>query len=234
MFWERGQEAMKQGQTDFAIECYRHSLLLDPSLSRNLLSLAAAHLEKGQQAAACPYLARYLLARPDHLVVRVHYAELLWKLYGPAAARTQLERFASDAQERPEIAEQHLVACHSRLMEAAQADEDSYGEHLHRGIGLFLLGKQRNRLPDRDAEPSAEGLLCRAAAELTLARLERPQEARPCWYLFEVWSELAQQQPATRWLRAAETAAPFSDLTPTEQRRLHLAAQALRTETTRK
>ena len=66
---------------------------------------------------------------------------------------------------------------------------------------------------------SAESLLCKAAGELILARRERPDEARPCWYLFEVWSQLAQRQPAARWLRAAEDAAPFSYLTPAERAR---------------
>ena len=61
--------------------------------------------------------------------------------------------------------------------------------------------------------------------ELALARLVRPDEARPCWYLYEVWSSLAQRQPAQRWLREADNWAPFSFLTPTEYRELQLTRQ---------
>jgi hypothetical protein len=110
-------------------------------------------------------------------------------------------------------------------MEIAEAEEDEYGEHLNRGIGLFLLGRQRVVLADAEARLSAESLLFKAAGELMLARVRRPDEARPCWYLHEVWSQLAQSQPAARWLRAAEAEAPFSYLTPAERRRLQLATR---------
>jgi tetratricopeptide (TPR) repeat protein len=232
--WQQGQEAMHQGQTDQAINCYRRSLKLDPRLSRNYLSLAAAYLDKGDDLTACPYLARYVLVRPDHFVIRFHYAELLLKLDRPGAAREQFDRFIEDVQDRGDLAEQHLIACHSHLMEIAQTEEDEYAEHLHRGIGLYLLARTRTRLQEGDEALSPESLFCKAAAELTLARLERPGEARPCWYLHEVWSQLAQSQPAHRWLRTAEAEAGYSYLTPTEHRRLELACRRLRGEGFRK
>jgi hypothetical protein len=110
-------------------------------------------------------------------------------------------------------------------MEIAEATDDGYSEHLNRGIGLYLLARQRTTLPDPDGELSSEALLCKAAGELTVAHLERPDEARPSWYLHEVWSGLAQQQPARRCLHAAEQAALFSDLTPSEQHALQMACQ---------
>ena len=110
-------------------------------------------------------------------------------------------------------------------MEIAEAGEDGYGEHLHRGIGLFLLARQRAVLPDPEGALSSEALLCKAAGELTLAHLAKTDEARPSWYLHEVWSRLAQQQPARRFLREAAQAAPFSYLTAAEQRSLQLACQ---------
>ncbi len=70
----------------------------------------------------------------------------------------------------------------------------------------------------------AEELLCKAAAELTLARMSRPSQVRPCWYLYSVWISLAQRQPAMRWLRVAERSGPISDLTPNERREMRLAA----------
>src|SRR4051794_4048666 len=85
--WEKGQRAMLEGNAEGAIAAYRESLRLDPSLTRNYLSLAAACLEKGQDAAAAGHLADYLRRQPDHFLVRLHYADLLVKLGRPAEAR---------------------------------------------------------------------------------------------------------------------------------------------------
>jgi tetratricopeptide (TPR) repeat protein len=221
--WQQGQQAMIDGQAERAIPLYRRSLELDPGLVRNHLSLAAAFIALGEDGQAAPHLARYVRAQPDHLVIRAHYAELLLRLRQPREARAQFERFVADVQDRDDLARQYLLHCHSRLMEIAEGEADGYGEHLHRGIGLYLLARERERLPDPDGELSAEGLLFRAAGELALARAQRGDEARACWYLHEVWSHLAQRQPAQRWLRAAEGAAPLGDLTPAEQRDLQLA-----------
>src|SRR5712692_4819214 len=65
--WEKGQEALRQGQTEQAIALFQQSLKLDPALARNHLSLAAAYLGQGQDAPAAPHLARYLAAQPEHL-----------------------------------------------------------------------------------------------------------------------------------------------------------------------
>jgi hypothetical protein len=143
----------------------------------------------------------------------------------PHEARDQFERFVVDAQTRPPLAQEHLVHCHSQLMEIAESQEDEYGEHLHRGIGLYLLAKERAALSEADGEMSTEGMLCRAAGELTLASHGRPDEARPCWYLSVVWTELAQRRPAIRWLHAARAAAPFTYLTPGERAALRLASR---------
>jgi hypothetical protein len=225
-----GKQALEKDRPDQAIGQFQLSLRLDPSLVQNHLSLAAAYLARGQDAQAAPHLARYVAARPDHHLVRAHFAELLLRLDHLDEARTHFERFSADVQDHPDLAGEHLVHCHSRLMEIAQAEGNDYAEHLHRGIGLYLLACQRAGLPEADLELTVEGLLFKAAAELTLARHERSDEARPCWYLYQVWSRLAQRQPATRWLRAAEAAAPFSALTPAERRQLQLACHRLPAE----
>jgi tetratricopeptide (TPR) repeat protein len=229
--WEQGQQAMLAGDADGAITAYNASLRLEPGLARNYLSLAAACLEKGQDTVAADHMANYLRHQPEHIVVRVHYADLLLRLGRPKQAREQFERFVADVQGSPALAEEHLVHCHSRLMEIAESQDDDYGEHLNRGIGLYLLAKQRQALPaSAGGEMSAEGMLCKAAGELTLATKGRPDEARPCWYLAAVWTELAQRRPATRWLRAAREAAPFSYLTPAERDSLCLACRQCETE----
>ena len=232
--WEQGQDALRDGRTDEAVGFYEKSLALDPNLASNYLSLAAAYLDKADDERAGPYLARYLAAKPSHHMVRAHYAELLLRQHDYRGARLQYERFDADVQDDEELAKQELVHCHSRLMEIAEQEEDDYAAHLHRGIGLYLLTCQEGPLPADNEDFSTESLLCKAAGELTLARRRRPDEARPCWYLFEVWTRLAQRQPAARWLRAAEVSAPFSSLTPAERRRLELACHDFNAETRRK
>lgn len=221
--WEQGQDAMLAGESDRAIALYNQSLKLEPALARNHLSLAAAHLEKGDEEGAGKWLESYLRLQPDHHVVRAHYAELLMRLKRTQEAHDQFEKFIADAQDDEELASKHLIHCHSRLMEIAEAEADVYEEHLHRGIGLYWLAWQRAQLGEEEAGLDVESLLCRAAGELALAQMRRPEEARPCWYLHEVWSMLAQSQPASRWLVAAQSSAPFTYLTPVEKRGLQLA-----------
>jgi tetratricopeptide (TPR) repeat protein len=223
--WEKGQQAMLEGRTEQAIAAFEQSLKQDPALVRNYLSLAAAYLALGKEEQAAEQLKQYLDKQPDHYVVRGEFAELLLRLDRLEEAREQFERFEADIQDHETLARQHLVHCHSRLLEIAERLEDDYAVHLHRGIALYWLARQRAELTDAGDELSSEGLLCQSASEFVLARRERPEEARPCWYLHEVWSQLALCQPATRWLRAADEAAPFSYLTPAEQRRLHLACR---------
>ncbi len=223
--WEKGQKAMLEGHIEQAIAAFEQSLKQDPALVCNRLSLAAAYLAQSKEEKAAEQLKQYLNAKPDHYSVRSQYAELLLRLDQLAAAREQFERFEADIQDHETLARQHLVHCHTRLLEIATRQQDEYGIHLHRGIALYWLARQRAELTDAGDELSSEGLLCQSASEFVLARRARPDEARPCWYLHEVWSQLAQCQPASRWLRAAKESAPFSYLTPAEQRQLHLACR---------
>jgi hypothetical protein len=194
----------------------------EPDPARSHLSEAATCLEKGDEEHACPHLARYLAVHPEHLVVRGQYAELLMRLQRWPEARSEYERCAADAQELGEGGLRQQVHCHTRLMEIAEAQEQEYDEHLHRGIGLYLLARVQAAGSEADGE-YPESLLCKSAAELSLAHLERRDQAQPCWYLYQVWTRLAQRGPALRCLRQAEQAAPFSYLTPREQDGLHLA-----------
>ncbi len=232
--WEQGQAAMDRGQREEAISLYEQSLAADPRLLRSHLSLAAVFLEKEDLSGACDHLAKYLEGDPGQLLVRGRYAELLLRLHRLADARGQFERLIADAQDQGGPARQNLIHCHSRLMEIAEENQDDYNEHLHRGIGLLLLARKRSTLPDPEEDLPAEGLLCKAAAELTLARLEHPEEARPCWYLYQVWSQLGQRLPALCRLGEAEAAAPFTSLTAAEYRGVCLAYQHCLAEAIRK
>ena len=215
--WETGQAAMRQGRTDEAIACYEQSLAANPQFKRSHLSLAAACLQKNNPDSACAHLARYVDANPDQPLVRARYAELLLRLGRLSEARTQFEELVCDSQEHPGAAGADPVHSHSRLMRIAEESRDAYDEHLHRGIGLFLLARKGGTLPEPEQNVSAESLLFKSAAELTLAQFERPDEARPCWYLYQVWSRLGQRQPALCRLRQADAAAPFTSLTPAER-----------------
>jgi tetratricopeptide (TPR) repeat protein len=228
--WEKGQTAMRQGKTEEAIWCYQQALAADPSFTRNHLSLAAAYLKQNNAESACAHLAHYVEAHPDQLLNRARYAELLLKLHRLPEARTQFEQLVCDAQGQTGSVSFDLIHCHGRLMEIAQESDDRYDEHLHRGIGLFLLSQKGAALPASEEAFPKESLLCKAAAELTLAHLQRPDEARPCWYLYEVWSRLGQRQPALRRLREAEAAAPFSSLSPTEHCALLIVYERYQTE----
>ena len=222
--WEKGQGAVEEGNLAEAERYYEASLAADPSLARNYLSLAAIRIGRDDLGGACRHLERYLDACPEQRLVRVRYADLLVRDGQQGKAREQFERCVADIQEQGSHAASQLIHCHRRLMEIAEHQNDAYGAHLHRGVGLYHLARERSKLSDTEGMLPAEGLFFKAASELTRARSERDHEARPCWYLYEVWTGLGQRQAALRWLRAADAAA-ISRLTPAEQRRLHLAWQ---------
>lgn len=223
--WAQGQKALQTGETDRAIELFEESLANDSKLTRNYLSLAAAWLGRGSDAKACLYLSLYVASHPDHAAVRFQYVELLQRLKRITEAKMELEDFIAGVQAQDKPAEEHLIHCHSELMQLAEATENEYEEHLHRGIGLYLLSRQRGQLGNDPEFACPEALLCKAAGELTLAARAHPDEARPHFYLHAVWSRLLQSLPATKGLRAAEEAAPFSYLTPSENRQLQLACR---------
>ena len=226
--WKAGQAAMQKGQPDEAIQFYQLSLNADPNNTGNYLSLAAAYLEKSDLPSACGHLGNYVQSHPEHHIVRVRYAELLLRLGKLNQARVEFEEFIADAQENDDPAASSILPSHSKLMEIAETQVDSYGQHLHRGIGLYLLACKRAKLPEPEGEFPAQSLFCKAAAELTLALRARRDEAQPCWYLYTIWSTLGQRQPALCQLRNAAAAATSSYLTPSERRGLFYAWHSVR------
>src|SRR5262245_15401445 len=151
----------------------------------HLLKEAAKRLDDGDDAAALPYLSRYVAAHPEHVTIRAHLAELLLKLKKRDEAREQLERYVADAQAQGEPAAKHLVHCHTRLVEIAVEQGDAYAERLNRGLGLFRLGERLAMREGGEDDPQTQKVLFQAIAELKLAAKERPEEPRPHWYLHE-------------------------------------------------
>jgi tetratricopeptide (TPR) repeat protein len=225
--WEMGQAAMKRGDTAGAIDLYRRCLKQDPAYSRAHLSLAAAYLEQGDERLALPHLATYVRAVPEHALIRVHYAEILFRLQLFQESRAQFEEFIALVQDRADVSPALLIEVHSKLMDIADATDDDYAERLHRGIGLYLLACERLRLANPDGKLSVEGLLCRAVDELKDAAALRSQEARPELYLYLVWTHLGQRPQADRALRHADNLAAFSYLTPFEAQQLEFARRKM-------
>ena len=159
------------------------------------LSLAADCLERGDDAAAAVHLERHVGENPDQIVFRARLADLLVRLDRLPAAQAQYEAAAAHAHDGPPAARRQLVHYHTRLMEIARSRGDDYAEHLHRGIGLYFVGR---RLSDEGSTDEVERILCKAAAALKEAQAARPDEARPAWYLYCIWSHLDQPRPAER------------------------------------
>lgn len=194
----------------------------EPDLAQGALQLAAQCLDRGDHAGALPHLAKYVEMHPEHVTIRAHYAELLLRQKQLPEARRQFERYVADALDQGETACKHLIHVHTRLVEIAQEENDSYAEHLHRGVGLLLLARQVASRPEADG-PDPEKMLFKAATELREAAKERPNEAGPYWHAYEAWSQLGQQLPARKNLRAAHDAALVSELAPAERQALALA-----------
>lgn len=190
------------------------------------LAQAAIFLEKGDDLGACFHLGRYLQHHPHHAGARLCFAEILSKLGKWSESRVQFDLVDADSQAAKNPDLNHQIHVHTRLLEIAEAEDDDYGVHLHRGIGLWLLAQSRSKLAEPDGEVSVEGLLCKSAGELTMAQGLKPGEARPSWYLFVVWRKLAQPKQARKWLAQAQEAAPFSTLTAVEQRDLAFVLEA--------
>jgi len=221
---EQGQLAMREGDSAKAIFLFVQSLSLEEKWPHNrLLTSAAGHLARGQDEAASADLAQFLKAHPEHSNARFCHAELFLRMGKSNLARKQFVELIDRCPDTLAEDEHLLLHCHGRLTEIGEAVNDEYAVHLHRGIGLYLLAISTLPAQDDDPDISNESLLCKAMSELNEARELRQSEARPCWYLYGIYRKLGQPHLAQRWLRAAQQAAPFTHLSPAEQRGLELA-----------
>jgi Tfp pilus assembly protein PilF len=184
------------------------------------LALAAACIDRGDEPAAVTHLSAHVKTRPDAVMIRAYLAELLLKCGRPADARAQFERFTRDAAGQDGKPRQHLVHCHTRLMEIAERDGDRYAEHLHRGIALLLLVRQwegESRSPSPRATPELiEPTLAKAAAALRQAAEKRPTHPRPRVYLAEVYDRLGQPSAARSQAKRVAGMLPDPSLTADE------------------
>jgi len=199
----------------------KETVAVEPPTPDDPLTLAADCLERGDLPAAVGHLEAHVREFPDQVIFRAQLADLLARLERLPEAQAHFEAAAACAQDGPPVVQKERVHYHTRLMEIAQERHDEYAEHLHRGVGLYLVAA---RLVERDGDPAEiERLLCKAALALKDAQAKRPEDARAAWYLYKVWSQLDQPRPAAKALRQAAAAAPFSTLTACEARDLAMA-----------
>lgn len=188
------------------------------------LGRAAECLERGDDRGALPYLRAHVQANPGAVMIRAHLAEVLYRLGKPDEARVQFERVIADTQPLTGGARKHLVHCHTRIMELAQAAHDVYAENLNRGIGLILLVKRWDAEPGRRDEVAAERTLAKALAALRAAHDERPGDARANLYLADALGRLGQVSAARAALHAAKAALPDAGVTEQELERIEMGS----------
>lgn len=189
----------------------------NPVPDPDALALAAACLDRGDEAGALPYLRSHVSAYPDAVMMRAYLAELLLKLGQPQEARTEFERVIQDADGAVGPVGKHQVHCHTRLMEIAQESADPFSEELHRGIGLVLLVRQwRAESEHTTADSMTQQTLAKAVAALRAAREQNPDDPRPMVYLAEVYEKLGQSSAARSARRAARAFRPDFGLSQSE------------------
>lgn len=184
------------------------------------LATAAACLDRGDESAALPHLMAHVKARPDAVMIRAYLAELLLKLDRVDESRQHFERFVRDAVGLSGQPRKHLVHCHTRLMEIAQQKNDSFGESLHRGIGLMLMVRQWETETDLIDRKMTEQTLTNAASALREATRTQPNDPRGFVYLSEVYARLGQPSAARATAKRGVALLPDASLTEDEMSRL--------------
>ncbi len=194
-------------------------LLLIAGAEPDHLALAAEYLDRGDSSQAIEHLSVHVRSHPQEAMTRAYLAELLYRANRNNEAATEFESFVSLAQSMTGKPQDHLVHCHTRLMNLAAANGDDYREPLHRGIGLYRLVLRWDADPARKDAAVAETTLLQALEALKNAALARPKDARVQLYIAEVATRLNQRATAQGAIRKAKSLAAIA-LTPTERERL--------------
>jgi hypothetical protein len=173
-------------------------------------------LKRGDKLVAASYLEAYVRQHPDQAMYRLQLAELLIQTKNDAKARAHFEQFVANAQTGPETIRKYLVHAHTRLMEIAQRKNDSFGELLHRGIGLLILVQEQDNNPERDDE-FCEEMLCKSYRALIEAKELKPGDQRVRVYLAEVYERMGNRRASMNERGAARNGVVPGELTMREQ-----------------
>lgn len=187
---------------------------LDLPPEDDALTLAADSLEKGNTAEAAAHLAKHVKQHPDQVIFRNQLAEQLYKLDRLTESQYHFNLVDSASTNLGNKLISQRIHCHTRLMEIARDRDDAFAEHLHRGIGLYLIADEVQAKADDPMEltADAERLWCRAANELKEATKLEPEHARAYWYLYLVWAKLDQPRPAEAALKSTSERVVLSPL----------------------
>ena len=191
----------------------------NPPAEADDFDLATSASAKGDSTGTARHLRSYLAKNPDHFVMRAMLADVLVRLGRPGEAKAEYERVVADVQDGPASAKRELLRYHTTLMELAADAGDAYGEHFHRGAGLYRLAEQ---LTASDADAGdIEIALCKAAKEFRRAgefARTRPGRTGTCTSSGRSWTN--RNRP-TR-LSEARAKAKLTELTPAEFREMSI------------
>jgi predicted Zn-dependent protease len=167
----------------------------------DFLTLFTECLERNDLRGAARHLEAYVQRHPDQPLFRFQLATLYARSHCPDEARFHYECFARDAESQGQALQSQVITAHIQLLEMAQQRGDRFAELYHRGVGLWLLVRQQDSDPNRDAA-FCEEILCKAYRALTEAKELKPNDPRIRTYLAAV-----QEAMGNRLAAAAERAA---------------------------
>lgn len=171
----------------------------------DFLALFSECLERDDLRGAARQLEAYVQRHPDQPLFRFQLATLYARCHCPHEARFHYECFARDAETQGQALQSQVITAHIQLLEMAQQRGDRFAELYHRGVGLWLLVRQQDNDPNRDAA-FCEEILCKAYRALTEAKALKPNDPRIRTYLAAV-----QEAMGNRFAAAAEQAAVRSN-----------------------
>ncbi len=184
------------------------------------LSAAADALANGDDKTAGREFRRHLQKNPKQFLFRYQLAEIYFRTGDNTSAKQELLQTIADAQEAKTVNNTLLVRCHTLLLEIAVEKGDTYGEHLHRGIGLTLLAQRILEIEEEKSE-NAETLLCKAIKELKKAREAQTNDAQAAWYLSKCYRGLGESAQADRMISIAKENASLNSLPAKELREIN-------------
>ncbi|MCS6866883.1 MAG: hypothetical protein RMJ56_13700 [Gemmataceae bacterium] len=161
----------------------------------DFLALFMECLERDDLHGAARHLEAYVQRHPDQPLFRFQLAALYTRCHGLREAQFHYECFTRDAETHGTALAAELITAHIQLLEMAQQRGDQFAELYHRGVGLWLLVRQQETDPHRDAA-FCEEILCKAYRALTEAKELKPSDPRTRTYLAAIQEYMGNRHAA--------------------------------------